>query len=94
MPCDCVVQFLRLGFDGYKQIMVNLMEVAAHLAKGILDTGLSVVSTPMSPLCCAENNCLFAAPYKKLLQGLRLLCCCAGLIASLCWLPLNVLDLY
>lgn len=37
-----VVQFLRLGFEGYKKIMTNLMEVAAHLAKGILDTGTVV----------------------------------------------------
>ena len=34
------MQFLRLGFDGYRKIMVNLMQVAAHLAKGILDTGV------------------------------------------------------
>lgn len=37
--CCCRLQFLRLGFDGYKKIMQNLMEVAAHLAKGLLDTG-------------------------------------------------------
>lgn len=34
-----MLQILRLGFDGYKKIMTNLMEVAAHLAKGILATG-------------------------------------------------------
>ena len=36
--CSCL-QFLRLGFEGYKKIMTNLMEVSAHLAKGILATG-------------------------------------------------------
>lgn len=40
------VQFLRLGFDGYKKIMVNLMQVAAHLAKGILDTGVTANLIP------------------------------------------------
>ena len=34
-----MLQILRLGFDGYKKIMINLMEVAAHLAKGILASG-------------------------------------------------------
>lgn len=61
VPCDCVVQFLRLGFDGYKKIMMNLMEVAAHLAKGILDTGMSTISSPMSPLGCSDNNRLYVA---------------------------------
>lgn len=36
---DFALQFLRLGFEGYKKIMTNLMEVSAHLAKGILATG-------------------------------------------------------
>ena len=53
MTCD--LQFLRLGHEGYKKIMVNLMEVAAHLAKGILDTGthhlrISVALLPQSGL--------------------------------------------
>lgn len=48
------MQFLRLGFDGYKKIMVNLMEVAAHLAKGILDTG----TLPILPdLICDSLSC-------------------------------------
>ena len=33
------VQILRLGFEGYKKIMENLMRVAAHLAEGLLATG-------------------------------------------------------
>ena len=32
-------QFLRLGFEGYRNIMTNLMKVSAHLAEGILATG-------------------------------------------------------
>ena len=32
-------QFLRLGFEGYRKIMSNLMKVSAHLAEGILATG-------------------------------------------------------
>ena len=33
------VQILRLGREGYRKIMENLMRVADHLAKGILATG-------------------------------------------------------
>lgn len=36
---ECVVQILRLGFDGYKRIMINLMRVAGHLQDGLLATG-------------------------------------------------------
>ena len=32
-------QFLRLGFEGYRKIMANLMKVSGHLAEGILATG-------------------------------------------------------
>ena len=33
-------QFLRLGFEGYRDIMSNLMKVSGHLAEGILGTGV------------------------------------------------------
>lgn len=33
-------QFLRLGFEGYRDIMANLMKVSAHLAEGVLATGM------------------------------------------------------
>lgn len=32
-------QFLRLGFEGYRKIMNNLMKVSGHLAEGVLATG-------------------------------------------------------
>ena len=33
-------QFLRLGFDGYKKIMSNLLMVSRRLRLGIEETGL------------------------------------------------------
>ena len=32
-------QFLRLGFEGYRRIMVNLTHIATRLRKGVEDTG-------------------------------------------------------
>ncbi|KAK9809501.1 hypothetical protein WJX73_004886 [Symbiochloris irregularis] len=32
-------QIVRLGFEGYRRIMSNLMKVAGHLAEGLLATG-------------------------------------------------------
>lgn len=32
-------QFLRLGFEGYRRIMLNLMQVADRLRKGVIETG-------------------------------------------------------
>jgi hypothetical protein len=32
-------QFLRLGFEGYRKIQVNLRKVADHLSKGIESLG-------------------------------------------------------
>lgn len=32
-------QILRLGFEGYKAIMTNLMKISGHLQDGILETG-------------------------------------------------------
>ena len=34
-------QFLRLGHEGYRRIMVNLLNVAKRLEQGIRDTGES-----------------------------------------------------
>ena len=42
-------QFLRLGFEGYRKIMSNLMKVSAHLAEGILATG-------KTPCCLATGS--------------------------------------
>ena len=33
------MQILRLGFDGYKRIMTNLMRVAGYLQDSLLATG-------------------------------------------------------
>ena len=33
-------QFLRLGFSGYQAIMQNLVNVAARLRQGFVETGL------------------------------------------------------
>ena len=33
------MQFLRLGFDGYKKIMSNLLMVSRRLRMGIEETG-------------------------------------------------------
>lgn len=33
-------QFLRLGHEGYRRIMVNLTHIATRLQKGIEDTGV------------------------------------------------------
>ena len=41
-------QFLRLGFEGYRKIMSNLMKVSAHLAEGILGTGRAPSQTANS----------------------------------------------
>ncbi len=35
-------QFLRLGFEGYRKIMSNLMKVSGHLAEGVLATGMQL----------------------------------------------------
>ena len=43
-------QFLRLGFEGYRKIMSNLMKVSAHLAEGILATGLTALHSAPSVL--------------------------------------------
>ena len=37
-------QFIRLGFGGYKKIMVSLLNVAARLQKGIEDLGEHTVT--------------------------------------------------
>ena len=62
-------QFLRLGFDGYKKIMQNLMEVAAHLAKGLLDTGTAFSSVNN----CLMHVCLFSHDISQLVGLLHLL---------------------
>ena len=35
-------QFLRLGFQGYQRIMLNLMQVAERLRTGISETGAAI----------------------------------------------------
>lgn len=37
-------QFLRLGWEGYRRIMVNLTNIAARLRKGIEETGQQLQS--------------------------------------------------
>ena len=82
--CCCRLQFLRLGFDGYKKIMQNLMEVAAHLAKGLLDTGNCLLASNVTvpDMCCMTANVVstliswasfdpFAGPALIHLLGLR-----------------------
>ena len=48
-------QFLRLGFEGYRKIMANLMKVSGHLAEGILATGRRPVEDT-EPLRVAEGS--------------------------------------
>ena len=45
------LQILRLGHEGYRKIMENLMRVAAHLAEGLLATGVRLLQA-------ASQNCL------------------------------------
>ena len=44
-------QFLRLGFEGYRDIMSNLMKVSGHLAEGILGTGTSPTHSFQHTFC-------------------------------------------
>ena len=45
-------QFLRLGFEGYRRIMVNLTHIATRLQQGIEDTGISLHLFMLSLLSC------------------------------------------
>lgn len=51
-------QFLRLGFEGYRKIMVNLRAISKRLAKGIEDTGhFNILSNDKSvPLVAFSLN--------------------------------------
>lgn len=50
-------QFLRLGFDGYKKIMSNLLMVARRLRLGIEETGLLL---QMPCLTAVDHGCLIS----------------------------------